>query len=101
MRMQSPRRKGIHLFNIWHADHVSLRKAVEREQGLGMNTILTVWAAALACASCCWSMLEASSEEARDADCEPTLMSTSLMLPRRSPRVTTLHMQGGHVRSDL
>ena len=56
--------------------------------------MLAVCAAALVCASCCWSRLEASSEEARDAGCEPTLMSTSLMLPRRSPRVTTLHMQG-------
>ncbi len=35
MRMQPPRRKGIDLFNIWHADHVSLRKAAKRKQGLG------------------------------------------------------------------
>ena len=48
--------------------------------------MLVVCAAALACACCCGSALDMSREEARDAGCEPTLMSTSLMPAPQVPQ---------------
>ena len=53
--------------------------------------MLAAWAAVLACAVCCWSSPHVSTEDDLEAGLELTLMSTSLMLPLRSPSVTTLH----------